>query len=266
MARLKKASFYIHRTYVLLFLLFMVLPIIIVVPSAFNSEPALAFPPAGFSMQWFEIAFTKPEFLDSFLISLRVAVMSTAIAVGCGIPAALAVTRYRFTGRDALIGIFLVPLIFPSIVLAVGLAMVLTNLGLIRTITGLVIAHSVLTFPYILRTAIASLTVTGKSFEEAAMTLGASPRKTFQYMTLPLLMPGLIAGITFAFIISFDEFTVSLFLVGPGVTTLPLALYNYTEMNFDPTIAAVSVVLLLMSAVAIVVIEKTVGLGRHLEV
>jgi putative spermidine/putrescine transport system permease protein len=154
-------------------------------------------------------------------------------------------------------------LVCPAIVLATAVAMVLSPLGLIRTFTGLVVAHTLVTLPYIVRTVGASLAGLDVALEEAALTLGANPWQRFRTITLPLLGSGLLVGATFSLIISFDEFTLSLFIVGNGMMTLPLEMFNYVEFSIDPTIAAVSTILVLITTAAILLIEKLGGLGRQ---
>lgn len=249
--------------YVGLVLLFLALPILIVVPLAFSDDASLIFPPRGFSLKWFANIGARREFASAFRISAIVAVAATAVSLVVGTLAAIAFVRYRFPGRDTLLLVFMTPLIFPSIVLAAALALVLSPIGLVRSVTGLVCAHVLLTLPYMLRTAIATLSEIDRSLEEAAQTLGASRWRTFRHVTLPLLRPGLLAGVTFSLVISLDEFTVSMFLVGPGLMTLPLEMYNYSEFTLDPTLAAISTILLGLTALAVVVIEKLVGLGRQ---
>lgn len=249
--------------YVALIILFLALPALIVVPLAFSEDVSLTFPPRGFSLRWFANILARPEFLAAFKLSAAVAVVATAISMVAGVLAAIAFVRHRFPGRDALLMLFMTPLVFPAIVLAAALALVMTPLGLLRSFWGLTLAHVVLTLPYILRTAVATLMEIDRSYQEAAHTLGADRWRAFRHVTLPMLRPGLLAGATFSLIISFDEFTVSMFLVGPGVMTLPLEMYNYAEFTLDPTLAAISTVLLVLTSVAVIVIEKLVGLGKQ---
>jgi putative spermidine/putrescine transport system permease protein len=192
-----------------------------------------------------------------------IACIATAIAMVIGILSAIAFARFRFPGRETLLLLFMTPLIFPAIVLGAAMALMLSPLGLLRSVWGLALAHTVLIFPYILRTALATLFELDTSLHEVAYTLGANRWQTFRYIILPLLRPGLLAGATFSLIISFDEFTVSMFLVGPGLMTLPLEMYNYSEFSLDPTIAAISTVLLVITSIAILIIEKLVGLGKQ---
>jgi putative spermidine/putrescine transport system permease protein len=251
------------KAYVFTILLFLALPIIIVVPLAFSTDVSLTFPPHGFSLRWFANILARREFAAAFLNSAIIAVLSTAIALVIGIMSAIAFARFRFPGRETLLLLFMTPLIFPAIVLGAAMALMLSPLGLLRSVQGLALAHTVLIFPYILRTALATLFEIDASLHEAAYTLGANRWQTFRHVILPLLRPGLLAGATFALIISFDEFTVSMFLVGPGLMTLPLEMYNYSEFSLDPTIAAISTVLLVITSIAILIIEKLVGLGKQ---
>ncbi|MDJ0388769.1 ABC transporter permease [Roseomonas sp. E05] len=249
--------------YVGLILAFLALPILVVIPSAFSAGSTLAFPPQGFSLRWFANILARPELVRAAGISAAVAGVATAVSLVAGLGVTLALGRYRFPGREALRMLFLTPLVFPAIVLAVAVAMVLSPLGLVRSFWGLVLAHVVITLPYIIRTTSATLAEIDRACEEAALTLGANPWRSFRHVTLPLLRPGILAGVTFSFIISFDEFTISLFLVGPGMMTLPLEMYNYAEFSLDPTLAALSTVLIGMTVVAVLLIERFVGLGRH---
>jgi len=157
------------------------------------------------------------------------------------------------------------PLIFPAIVYGVAMIIALSPLKLTRTIVGLTLAHVVITLPYIVRTVGATLHGLSRTLEESAQILGANRWRTFWHVTFPLLRPGLIAGATFALIISFDEFTVSLFLTGPDLMTLPLQIYNYTEYTIDPTIAAISSLLIAMTVITVLAIERFLGFERHFQ-
>lgn len=249
--------------YVALVLLFLALPIVVIVPLAFSDGSSLSFPVTGPSLRWFENILARPDFLSAFALSAGIALAATAVSMVCGTMAAVAFVRYRFPGRESLLVVFMTPLIFPAIVLGAALALVLGSSGMLRSFWGLGLAHVVLTLPYVLRAALATLFEVDKALQEAAHTLGANRWQTFRHVTLPLIRPGLLAGATFSLIMSFDEFTVSMFLVGPGMMTLPVEMYNYSEFNLDPTLAAISTILLIMTCVAVVIIEKLVGLGKQ---
>ncbi|MBI1846151.1 MAG: ABC transporter permease [Candidatus Rokubacteria bacterium] len=252
--------------YVAAVLAFLALPVLVVIPSALSAGSTLGFPPQGLSLKWFRNVVDHPEFLRALAVSVEVAAASTVLALGLGTLAAFAFVRYRFAGRDVLQLAFVAPLVFPAIVYGVAMLMMLTPLKLTRTMLGLTLAHVVITLPYVLRTVGATLHGVDRRLEESAQILGAGPWRTFWHVTLPLIRPGLIAGATFSLIISFDEFTVSLFLTGPGLMTLPLEIYHYTEFTIDPTIAAISTVLIVLSVATIMAIERFLGFERHFQV
>ena len=251
--------------YVAALLFFLALPILVVIPAAFAPESTLGFPPRGFSLKWFQNVVQQPQFLRAFYVSVFVAVVSTALSLVTGTLAAFALVRYRFPGRQLLELFFVAPLVFPAIVYGIAMLMVLNPLRLTRTVLGLVLAHVVLTLPYVLRTVGATLHGVNRTLEESAAILGANRWRTFRHVTFPLILPGLIAGATFSLIISFDEFTVALFLTGPGLMTLPLEIYNYTEFTIDPTIAAISTVLIVLSVTVIMAIERFLGFEKHFQ-
>ncbi len=245
-------------------ILFLVTPILVVIPSAFSNDVAVSFPPVGFSTKWFVKAVQTPGFVHALGISTLVAAVATAISVLIGSLAAYALVRYRFAGRGLIELLLLTPLIVPSIVLAIALTMILGSIGLLGNMAGLFIAHVILTLPYAVRVLTGSMMQIDVALEEASLSLGASPAQVWRLVILPLAAPGLLAAAVFGFIMSFDEFSVSFFVAGPGIYTLPIELFNYTEINIDPTVSAVSTVLIAMSVVAFVVIERTVGLARSL--
>lgn len=245
-------------------MLFLVTPILIVIPSAFSDDVAVSFPPVGFSMKWFVKAVQTPGFVHALGVSALVAAVATAVSVLVGSLAAYALVRYRFPGRGMIELLLLTPLIVPSIVLAIALTMILGSIGLLGGMAGLFIAHVILTLPYAVRVLTGSMMQIDLALEEASLSLGASPVQVWRLVILPLAAPGLLAAAVFGFIMSFDEFSVSFFIAGPGIYTLPIELFNYTEINIDPTVSAVSTVLIAMSVAAFVVIERTVGLARSL--
>jgi putative spermidine/putrescine transport system permease protein len=241
---------------------FLMAPILVVIPSAFSDDVAVTFPPVGFSLKWFQSAVSQPGFVSAFGTSALVATIATAISICIGSLAAYALVRYRFRGRRVIELLLLTPMIVPSIVLAIALTMILGQLGLLRSMTGLVIAHTILTLPYAVRALTGALHQVDVAIEEASLTLGARPLQMWRLVIFPLIRPGLLAAAVFGFIMSFDEFAVSFFIVGPGLNTLPIELFNYTEINIDPTVSAVSTVLIVLSIVAVFLIERTVGLAR----
>ncbi len=251
-------------TVVVAVMVFLAAPILVVIPSAFSNDVAVSFPPVGFSTKWFVSAVHTPGFAHAFGISALVALVATIVSVLIGSLAAYALVRYRFPGRALVELLLLTPLIVPSIVLAIALTMILGSIGLLGNIAGLFIAHIILTLPYAVRVLTGSMMQIDVSLEEASLSLGARPAQVWRMVILPLATPGLLAAAVFGFIMSFDEFSVSFFVAGPGVNTLPIELFNYTEINIDPTVSAVSTVLIALSVIAFVVIERTVGLAKLL--
>lgn len=252
------------RVFVAAIVCFLLLPIVIVIPLAFGRDGSLIFPPRGLSLRWFVNIFHQPQFLSAFALSALVAVLATSLALIAGGLAAYALVRFHFRGRAAIEMVFLTPLIFPAIVLGLALSLVLGSLGLLRNFWGLVLAHTILTLPYIIRTLTAMLRELDRSVEEAALILGAHPWRMVWLVLVRLLRPAILAGAIFALIISFDEFTVTLFLVGPRLNTLPIEIFNYMEFHIDPTVAAISTILIGVSCVAVLLIERLAGLARLL--
>lgn len=230
----------------LLILLYLVAPVIVVVATAFTTTAYPVFPPQGFTLQWFERFLGMPEFTEAIRRSALLAFSSTLVATALGTFSALSLARYRFRGREAISAFMLSPILFPTIVFGLALLVFYSRVGLSGSFIGLVIAHSVLTTPFVIRLVMASLAEFDPAVEEAARNLGAGWWRTFLQVTLPLIRPGVLAGAVFAFIISFDELVVTLFLAGPDMTTLPVRIYTYVEFSSDPTISAISTMLIVV--------------------
>ena len=228
----------------ILILLYLVAPVIVVVATAFTTTAYPVFPPQGFTLQWFERFFGMPEFTEAIRRSTLLALSSTTVATVLGTFSALSLARYRFSGREAISAFMLSPILFPTIVFGLALLVFYSRIGLSGSFAGLVIAHSVLTTPFVIRLVMASLAEFDPAVEEASRNLGAGWWRTFLQVTLPLIRPGVLAGAVFAFIISFDELVVTLFLAGPDMTTLPVRIYTYVEFSSDPTISAISTMLI----------------------
>lgn len=244
---------------------FLLLPIGIVLLFAFNSAAFIVFPPEGFSLRWFHSFFTHRDFMRSFWLSLRLASTTVIISTVIGTMAALAIVRGRVPGARFLSALFLSPLMLPAILTGLALFQFYVILDVGRTYTGLLIGHIVVTIPYVIRTTTALLHNFDRSVEEAARNLGAGELATFWYITLPLIRPGVIAGSVFAFIVSFDQFPVSLFLVKPGIVTLPIQLFNYLKYSFDPTVAAAATVSIALSVTVVLLLERTIGLQEYVK-
>src|SRR5258705_7459290 len=244
---------------------FLLAPIAIVFVFALNPTPYIQFPPVGVSLRWFEKFFASRDFMNALQLSLEVAVMTTITATLFGASAALALVRGGLPGKRVITAIMLSPLMLPAILTGLALfqAYVLLDVG--RPLWGLVAGHTLLTIPYVVRTTLAVLHHFDLRLEEAARNLGASPARTFFEVTLPLVKPGVLAGAIFAFIVSFDQFPVSLFLVSPGSETLPIVLFNYLKFDLDGTIGAASVVSILLAFLVVVALDRTVGLRAYVK-
>jgi putative spermidine/putrescine transport system permease protein len=225
--------------------LYLLAPVLVVAATAFTTTAYPVFPPQGFTLRWFEAVLTSRELLEAMRTSTILAAASTVIATVLGTLAALGLARGRFRGQQALSAMFLSPIFFPAIVLGLALLIFYTRVGLAGTLGGMIAAHAVLTTPFVIRMVTASLSEFDPAVEEAAENLGASALRTFFLVTLPLIRPGVVAGAVFAFILSFDELVVSLFLAGPGLQTLPIRIFTALEYSSRPDVSAVSTLLIL---------------------
>jgi len=246
-------------------LVFLLAPIAIVIVFALNPTPFIQFPPVGVSLRWFEKFFASREFMHALGFSLEVAALTTACASLLGASAALAIARGNLPGARLMLAVVLSPLMLPAILTGLALFQTYVLLDVGRPVWGLVAGHTLVTIPYVVRTTLAVLHNFDLRLEEAARNLGASPRRTFFEVTQPLIKPGVLAGAIFAFIVSFDQFPVSLFLVSPGSETLPITLFNYLKFDLDGTIGAASVVSILLAFVVVIALDRTVGLRSYVK-
>lgn len=226
--------------------LYLLAPVLVVVATAFTTTGYPVFPPRGFTFRWFDSVLASREFLEAMRLSAILAGASTAIAAVLGTLAALGLARGKFRGQPAVAAFFLSPIFFPAIVLGLALLIFYNRIGLAGTLGGMIAAHAVLTTPFVIRMVMASLAEFDPAVEEAAENLGASRLRTFFQVTLPLIRPGVVAGGVFAFILSFDELVVSLFLAGPGMQTLPIRIFTSLEYSSRPDVSAISTMLILV--------------------
>ena len=240
----------------------LLLPAVIVVLSGLNSGDTLTFPPEGISGKWV-IAFLQSDILfDAYVFSLWLALITMAIATVLGTMVAIFLSRVRFVGRDLMRAYFISPLILPGIVLGLALLLFYNQLGFSRTLVGLLIGHILVTTPYVIGTVSAALAVFDPALEEAARSLGAGPFKAFRKVTMPIIGPNMIAGSIFAFIVSFGQFDVSLFLSMPNRTPLPIALYVSLRYKFEPTAAAAGIFAILLVIVSLLITAKLVNMKK----
>lgn len=247
-----------------LVMVFMLAPILIVCVVAFTPEGYLSLPTNGLSLRWFKAIAGYPEFISAFGDSLWLAALSSVIAVGVSVPAALVVARHQFPGREALCALILSPLMIPHVVLGVAFLRFFTQIGVSGTKISLVLAHVVIVLPFAFRLTLSTTTGMDRALEQAALSLGASGATLFRRVTLPLILPGVASGLVLAFINSFDEVTMTVFIAAPGATTLPVRLFLYIQDNIDPLVTSISAVLIALTVVVMALIEKLFGLERLL--
>jgi putative spermidine/putrescine transport system permease protein len=240
-------------------------PTVIVLITSFTSGYSLKFPPPGYSTRWYEALWTaSPEILQAFQLSLEVAALATCVSTVMAIAAALALARRRETWARLLESFFLSPLMLPALAIGLALLMLFNLAGTGLSFATLVAGHIVITSPYIFRTTTASLVQLDPSLLESARSLGASPAYVFRSVTLPLIAPGVAAGAFIAFMYSFDNVAVSLFLSDARSEVLPLRMWHIIESNLDVRAAAVSGVLIAATLVLMVVMERLARISRHL--
>ena len=247
-----------------LVIVFMLAPLVVVCVVAFTPENTLTIPTTHFSLRWFEAVFAHPDFMQSFWNSLWLALSSATIATLLAVPAGMAITRYEFPGRDFLNGLFLSPLIVPHLVLGVALLRLFSLVGGAGSFGWLVLAHALIVTPYTLRLVVAALVGFDRSAEQAALSLGASQATVFRRITLPMILPGVTGGWMLSFINSFDELTMSIFVTSPSTVTLPVRMYMYATESIDPLMAAVSALMVAVTAFAMVLLDRVYGLDRVL--
>ena len=241
---------------------FLLAPLVLVAVMSVSADNYLKFPPSAVSFRWFVALAENTALQSAALNSLILAAIVTVIALAAGLPVALALARGAAPGA---LGILMsAPLLLPTLVLGLALLLALQPLALLATWPGLVLAHLVVVLPFIVRIMATALLALPPGLEEAASTLGAPPARVFWRITLPMAAPGIAAAGTLAFLVSFDEVVISLFLVGPRLTTLPVALFRYTETRTDPLVAALAVALIALTALVIFAVDRLVGVGRTL--
>jgi putative spermidine/putrescine transport system permease protein len=237
-------------SFAVLVLAFLIFPIFVIVPVSFSSSPFLQFPPPGWSLRWYERFFGRPQWVDAAILSFWVAAVVMVLATVLGTAAAFALVRGHIRGRRWINSFILSPLIVPGIVVAIAIYFFYARLRLVGTPLGMILAHTALAVPYVVVNVTATLYGFDRRLEQAAMNLGANRWRMFSHVTLPLIRPGVLAGALFAFIASFDELIVAIFIAGAGAVTLPARMWEGVRMEVDPTIAAVATITIFISIAA----------------
>jgi len=239
-----------------LVLVFLVAPIVIIVPLSFSSGSFFHYPLPGFSMRWYHDFFTSSFWLPSVWNSLIVGSTATVLATVLGTLAALGIWRSRFPGQALVLALLISPMVVPSIIVAVGVYFAFAPLGLTDGYSGLILAHTTLAVPFVVVTVLATLSGFDRTLLRAAASLGAPPVTTFRRVTLPLILPGVLSGAVFAFAASFDEVVVALLLAGPGQRTLPRQMFAGINDNISLTITAAATMLIAVSLVLMVAVGQ----------
>jgi ABC-type spermidine/putrescine transport system permease subunit II len=233
----------------------MAVPALFVIPVSFSDTRFLKFPPEALSLRWYEAYFTTPEWTQSTWYSVILAILTTIVSLLLGIPAAFGLARGQFRGKQFVTLLVLAPLLVPVILIAIAEYFFMVEVGLIGTTAALVISHTLLALPFVVIIVTASLRGYNRSFERAAMSMGAGPLRTFWFVTLPLIRPSVISAALFAFLASFGEFLVSLFVIGSTRSTLPIQLWKGVRFETNPTIAAAATMLIFISVLALIAVE-----------
>lgn len=245
----------------ILVFLFLFLPLALIVVTSFGTAAAIQFPIKGFTLDWYANALRSETFMDSFKLSLKIGLLATFLALLVGVPASYALARFSMRGKKWLKSFFLSPTVIPGIVVGYTLfQFIVIKLGL-PVFRGLLMGHFLISLPYIIRVVGSSMEQLDYSIEEVAWTLGCTKMRAFLQIVLPNVSSGIFASFMLAFVNSFNNVPVSMFLSGPGVTMLPTSLLSYMEYNYDPTVSAISVMLMLLTMLLMYLIEKTLGLA-----
>lgn len=260
MKRNKTLSLLFHTA----FMVFLLAPLVIVIIVSFTDKGFISYPTDGLSLRWYQAVLDEPRIVESFWLSLKLATFSSSIAVCLAVPAALALTRYRFAGRDAINAFLMSPLMIPNVVLGVAFLRFFNLAGLSGSVFWLTMTHVIFIFPYALRLVLASATGMDREVEMAARSLGAGKWSVHTRIILPLILPGLTGGWLLSFIQSFDELTMTVFVATPGTTTLPVWMYNHIAQTIDPLITSVSAILIIATAIMMILMDRLVGLDKVL--
>jgi len=252
----------IARLAVVALLAFMTVPTVVVIAVSFNPTAILSFPPSGLSLRWYANVVAYPQFRRAAVNSLLVTGAAAALALPAGTLAALALERGRLRGRSVWAAMLLSPLVVPGVAAGLGFLILAAGLGLLRSRSVLVAAHVALVLPFVVRSVWVSVRNLDPVLERAAASLGATPWRVFRRVTLPLLRPGLFAGLLFAVVVSLNEFVVSLFISNRVTEILPVAMFTYVVNYTDPTIAALSSLFIVVTFLVVWLADRYLNLAR----
>ena len=232
-------------------IVFIAAPTFVLLPASTSESNFLSWPPVGFTLRWYEEFFVNPAWRDAFVRSLLIGIATALVAMGLGIPAAYVLGKQTVPGRSAIMTALLMPIVLPSIIVGVGLFYLYSRIGLLHTSVGLVLGHTIFALPYVVVTTMAALRAYDDRLDQAAWTLGANKLTTFRLVSFPLMKAGMASAFLFAFVHSFDELSVALFVSGQNAPTLPKRLWGETLYKLDPSVAAAASIIVLIVAVPI---------------
>lgn len=246
-------------------LLFLPAPIFIVIGASFTEAGYIRFPPEGFSLRWYQAILEEPQWLGALVTSLALAAAGAVLTTATAFLAALVATRQKGVMVSVLETSILAPLLFPHAALGIAMLALVSSLSVYGTFLGLLLVHCIITLPFAYRPISVSMRSIDPAMEEAAMSLGARPSRVFFRVALPLARPGIVTALLFTFILSFDEVTVTMLLVGPLITTMPVEIFSFIQESGKPTVAAISSGLVGFTVVAVFLLDRLVGLQFFVE-
>ena len=238
-----------------LLMMFLIAPIIVIVITSFNGTPYMEFPPKSLSLRWYANFFSSAHWYDTALLSLRVALLTMVAATVLGTSAAIGIVRGTFPGRRALEAFFISPMVVPIVVVALGFYFLFSRYHLLDTTLGLFLGHTVIATPLVIVMVRAALRTTNPAMELAARSLGADFWRSLRYVTLPSIKATIVAAAAFAFLISFDDVVIAIFVAGPDTTTLPKRMWETIRFEIDPTLTAIASLLTLVAVIVLVGVE-----------
>lgn len=258
----ERAWFFVLRGMNALTLLFLVLPILVIVPLSFSESSFLSYPMPGVSLRWYQNLFASDEWMRAAKNSFIVAPAATLIATVLGTLAAVGLNKAEFRGKGLVMAVLISPMVVPVVVVGVGVYLFFAQIGLSESYAGLILAHAALGAPFVVTTVSATLQGFNHNLVRASLSLGAGPLTTFFRITLPVIAPGLVSGALFAFATSFDEVVITLFVAGPGQSTLPRQMFAGIRENITPTIAALATILIVFSTCLLLALEWLRGRNK----
>jgi putative spermidine/putrescine transport system permease protein len=255
------AAWWLHAVTISM-IVFILAPLAVVLAMSVSDSYFVSFPPHGFTLNWYAKVLHDGEFLASLRLSATLALAATAGSLLLGIPGAMALTRGGIPGASFITNLLLSPLIFPGLITGLGLLQIFARAGSQDPRVNLLVGHIVVTAPYVMRNVITSLQLVDRNLEDAARTLGAGRLQTFWRVTLPQMAPGVAAGAVFAFMISFEDYPVSMWLADAQYTPIPLLIKHQLVNVFDPSVPAMSTIVVVLALACVVALERLVGIRR----